>query len=204
MTWNSQALGFSSQGLPSSPPFLSCPPDTTGGGPRPPLARSRPRPAWSPRRINKQKTPQTSPHALRRSRLLQPQAEAAEEDFSHPSEAWYSTSAEILEAACNASIPGLTGVSNFTVFLYCNLFDGDEGATDPVMGQVGSDLHATCSDAAWYLSAAEEDFLWVHICSEFFAHEFNNTVCANSSFWLQRAHQVRQCLHSTQFLLYLS
>ncbi|XP_062327767.1 stereocilin [Osmerus eperlanus] len=189
VTWNSQALGFSSQGLPSSPPFLSCPPDTTGGGPRPPLARSRPRPAWSPRRINKLKHPQTSPHAPRRSRLLQPQAEAAEGDFSHPSEDWYSTSAEILEAACNASIPGLTGVSNFTVFLYCNLFDGDEGATDPVMGQVGSDLHATCSDAAWYLSAAEEDFLWVHICSEFFAHEFNNTVCANSSFWLQRAHQ---------------
>uniref|UniRef100_A0A8C8FM58 Stereocilin n=1 Tax=Oncorhynchus tshawytscha TaxID=74940 RepID=A0A8C8FM58_ONCTS len=96
----------------------------------------------------------------------------------------------ILEAACNASIPGLTGVSNFTVFLYCNLFDGDDGSVDPEVGQVGPDLHATCSDAAWYLSAAEDDFLWVHVCSEFFTHQFNNTVCANSSFWMQRAHQL--------------
>uniref|UniRef100_A0A3B4ZW47 Stereocilin LRR domain-containing protein n=1 Tax=Stegastes partitus TaxID=144197 RepID=A0A3B4ZW47_9TELE len=101
-----------------------------------------------------------------------------------------STSTEILEAACNESIPGLTGVSNFTVFLYCKLFEGENGSVDPAIAQMGLDLHATCSDAAWYLSAAEDDFLWVHVCSEFFAHEFNNTVCANSSFWLQRAHQV--------------
>ncbi|KAF0043246.1 hypothetical protein F2P81_004583 [Scophthalmus maximus] len=101
----------------------------------------------------------------------------------------YPTSTEILEAACNESIPGLTGVSNFTVFLYCKLFDGENGAIDPAVAQMGLDLHATCSDAAWYLSAAEDDFLWVHVCSEFFAHEFNNTVCANSSFWLQKAHQ---------------
>ncbi|KAK1798014.1 hypothetical protein P4O66_000518 [Electrophorus voltai] len=98
-------------------------------------------------------------------------------------------SAEILEAACNASIPGLTGVSNFTVFLYCTLFDGIEATLDPGTGHIVPDLHASCSNAAWYLSAAEEDFLWVHVCSEFFAQEFNNTVCANSSFWLQRAHQ---------------
>uniref|UniRef100_A0A8D2ZFG5 Stereocilin n=1 Tax=Scophthalmus maximus TaxID=52904 RepID=A0A8D2ZFG5_SCOMX len=98
----------------------------------------------------------------------------------------YPTSTEILEAACNESIPGLTGVSNFTVFLYCKLFDGENGAIDPAVAQMGLDLHATCSDAAWYLSAAEDDFLWVHVCSEFFAHEFNNTVCANSSFWLQK------------------
>uniref|UniRef100_A0A671Q6J0 Stereocilin n=1 Tax=Sinocyclocheilus anshuiensis TaxID=1608454 RepID=A0A671Q6J0_9TELE len=88
-----------------------------------------------------------------------------------------SPSAEILEAACNASIPGLTGVSNFTVFLYCNIFDGENGSQDPEVNHFGVDLHATCSDAAWYLSAAEEDFLWVHVCSEFFAHEFNKTVC---------------------------
>ncbi|XP_008292192.1 stereocilin [Stegastes partitus] len=66
---------------------------------------------------------------------------------------------------------------------------GENGSVDPAIAQMGLDLHATCSDAAWYLSAAEDDFLWVHVCSEFFAHEFNNTVCANSSFWLQRAHQ---------------
>lgn len=103
----------------------------------------------------------------------------------------YPTSSEILEAACNETIPGLTGVSNFTVFLYCKLFEGENGSIDPAVAQMGLDLHATCSDAAWYLSAAEDDFLWVHVCSEFFAQEFNNTVCANSSFWLQRAHQVR-------------
>uniref|UniRef100_A0A3Q3GEB4 Stereocilin LRR domain-containing protein n=1 Tax=Labrus bergylta TaxID=56723 RepID=A0A3Q3GEB4_9LABR len=58
------------------------------------------------------------------------------------------------------------------------------GSVSSAVAQMGLDLHATCSDAAWYLSAAEEDFLWVHVCSEFFSQEFNNTVCANSSFWL--------------------
>uniref|UniRef100_A0A3B3T1I3 Stereocilin n=1 Tax=Paramormyrops kingsleyae TaxID=1676925 RepID=A0A3B3T1I3_9TELE len=109
---------------------------------------------------------------------------------SRPSE--YLSSAEILEAACNDSIPGLSGVSNFTVFLYCNLFEGNDDGTIAEAGHVGPDLHTSCSDAAWYLSAAEEDFLWVHVCSEFFAREFNNTVCANSSFWLRRAQQVRK------------
>ncbi|TRY92454.1 hypothetical protein DNTS_028161, partial [Danionella cerebrum] len=104
-------------------------------------------------------------------------------------------SAEILEAACNSSIPGLTGVSNFTVFLYCNLFDGESGSQDPQVDHFGVDLHATCSDAAWYLSAAEEDFLWVHVCSEYFAHQFNKTVCANSTFWLQHAQQIEAAKH---------
>lgn len=97
---------------------------------------------------------------------------------------------EILEAACNESIPGLTGVSNFTVFLYCKLFEGDNESVDPAFFQMGADLRYSCSDAAWYLSAAEEDFFWIHVCREFFAQEFNSTVCANSSFWLRRAHQV--------------
>ncbi|TNM91167.1 hypothetical protein fugu_003456 [Takifugu bimaculatus] len=114
--------------------------------------------------------------------------EKIQESSSHQKELEY-TSIEILEAACNESIPGLTGVSNFTVFLYCKLFEGENGSIDPAAAQMGLDLHTTCSDAAWYLSAAEEDFLWVHVCSEFFAHEFNNTVCSNSSFWLQRANQ---------------
>lgn len=78
-------------------------------------------------------------------------------------------------------------MSNFTVFLYCNLITG---SLDALSELAGADLHATCSDAAWYLAVAEEDFLWVQVCSEFFAHEFNNTVCANSSFWIQRAQQV--------------
>ncbi|CDQ61932.1 unnamed protein product [Oncorhynchus mykiss] len=151
VTWNAQALGFNSQGPPSTPPFLSCPAiEGESGDPRPPPRPSRPRPALSQRRAPKQKQPPTSTPVPR----------------------------------------SLTGVSNFTVFLYCNLFDGDDGSVDPEVGQVGPDLHATCSDAAWYLSAAEDDFLWVHVCSEFFAHQFNNTVCANTSFWLQRAHQL--------------
>uniref|UniRef100_A0A8C7ZB76 Stereocilin LRR domain-containing protein n=1 Tax=Oryzias sinensis TaxID=183150 RepID=A0A8C7ZB76_9TELE len=111
-----------------------------------------------------------------------------EEHQSQPAQARSPT--QILEAACNESIPGLTGVSNFTVFLYCKLFDGENGSVNPDMAHMGLDLHAACTNAAWYLSAAEEDFFWVHVCSEFFAYEFNNTVCANSSFWLQRAHQV--------------
>uniref|UniRef100_A0A3Q2U2Y5 Stereocilin n=1 Tax=Fundulus heteroclitus TaxID=8078 RepID=A0A3Q2U2Y5_FUNHE len=132
--WNAQALGASSQGLPSSLPFLSCPSTQAE------KLQSRPPPAQSSSK----------------------------------------------NAACNESIPGLTGVSNFTVFLYCKLFEGENGSGNPAGTHLGLDLHATCSDAAWYLSAAEEDFFWVHVCTEFFAHEFNNTVCANSSFWLQR------------------
>ncbi|KAG7468151.1 hypothetical protein MATL_G00139840 [Megalops atlanticus] len=88
----------------------------------------------------------------RKSRSLLPHLLVAG-DGDHR-EAGYPASAEILEAACNDSIPGLTGVSNFTVFLYCNLFDGHSGALDPDAGHVGPDLHVTCSDAAWYLSVA--------------------------------------------------
>ena len=176
--WNTQALGVSSQGLPGSLPFLSCP--RTEGEKRPP-AQSSKKIAPSSQRISKQKRLlelSTAPHSKFR------------EGNSKQKEMEYSTSTEILEAACNESIPGLTGVSNFTVFLYCKLFEGENGSVNPAMAHMGLDLHSTCSDAAWYLSAAEEDFFWVHVCSEFFAHEFNNTVCANSSFWLQRAHQV--------------
>ncbi|XP_028823840.1 stereocilin-like [Denticeps clupeoides] len=161
LTWNAQALGFTPQGPPSRPPFMSCP-EPSG----PPVTAAGP-----------------APH---RSRLTDPRSSSAH----HPDhQAALDPAAEILEAACNESIPGLTGVSNFTVFLYCNLFGGSDASLDLEAGRAGQDLHATCSDAAWYLSAAEDDFLWVHVCSEFFAHEFNNTVCANASFWLQQAHQ---------------
>ncbi|XP_068587033.1 stereocilin [Cebidichthys violaceus] len=188
VTWNTQALG--SRGLPSSLPFLSCPP-TEADELRSRLtpAQSSPKKGPSARTISKQKhlhDLSTTPHP---SQLNQPQAGRTRESFNQQREIEYSTSIEILEAACNESIPGLTGVSNFTVFLYCKLFEGENGSVNPAEAQMGLDLHATCSDAAWYLSAAEEDFLWVHVCSEFFAHEFNNTVCANSSFWLRRAQQ---------------
>ncbi|XP_041634601.1 stereocilin-like [Cheilinus undulatus] len=178
VTWNTEALGVGSQGLPSSLPFLSCPSsdeDEPGSGQK--RARSSPKPAPSSRKINKQKHPQDRKNGRTR-----------ESNYQHK-DLEYSTSLEILEAACNESIPGLTGVSNFTVFLYCKLFEGENGSVSSAVAQMGLDLHATCSDAAWYLSAAEEDFLWVHVCSEFFAQEFNNTVCANSSFWLQKAQQ---------------
>ncbi|XP_053539341.1 stereocilin [Ictalurus punctatus] len=160
LTWNAQAMGFTSHGLPSRPSLMSCSSSETE------------------KHNSKQ---QQSP---KRSRLLQPQP-----SFHDQTDSELLASAEILEAACNASIPGLTGVSNFTVFLYCNLFDGGDATLDPEASHVVPDLHVSCSNAAWYLSAAEEDFLWVHVCSEFFAQDFNNTVCANSSFWLQRAHQ---------------
>ncbi|XP_029904058.1 stereocilin [Myripristis murdjan] len=190
VTWNTQALGFSSQGLPSTPPFLSCP-STEGDKLRSSRTPSHPADKTPPssRTASKRKHLHDLHTASRRSRLNQPRAErgGAGEDQQREE---YPTSTEILEAVCNASIPGLTGVSNFTVFLYCNLFEGENGSVNPAVGHMGLDLRATCSDAAWYLSAAEEDFFWVHVCSEFFAHEFNNTVCANSSFWLQKAHQV--------------
>uniref|UniRef100_A0A3B3T1A3 Stereocilin n=1 Tax=Paramormyrops kingsleyae TaxID=1676925 RepID=A0A3B3T1A3_9TELE len=163
LTWNAQALGFISQGPPTRPQFRSCPSFQEDGRSSRPL-----RPAQRPRSFK----PQPSRRAAWKRRSSE-----------------YLSSAEILEAACNDSIPGLSGVSNFTVFLYCNLFEGNDDGTIAEAGHVGPDLHTSCSDAAWYLSAAEEDFLWVHVCSEFFAREFNNTVCANSSFWLRRAQQ---------------
>ncbi|XP_037611274.1 stereocilin-like [Sebastes umbrosus] len=174
VTWNTQALGVNSQGLPSSLPFLSCPSTEADE------LRSRQTPAHS--------SPKTGPSSRTNSKQNRFHDHSTADHISQR-EMEYSTSLEILEAACNESIPGLTGVSNFTVFLYCKLFEGENGSVDSAEAQMGLDLHATCSDAAWYLSAAEEDFLWVHVCSEYFAHEFNNTVCANSSFWLQRAHQ---------------
>uniref|UniRef100_A0AAR2JVC4 Stereocilin n=1 Tax=Pygocentrus nattereri TaxID=42514 RepID=A0AAR2JVC4_PYGNA len=162
LTWNAQAMGFTSEGLPSRPAFMSC------------------------ASLDEDKS--NSRQSLKRSRLLHPQPT----NHNHTDTTEIPAS-EILEAACNASIPGLTGVSNFTVFLYCNLFEGDEATLEPEVSHAMPDLHASCSNAAWYLSAAEEDFLWVHVCSEFFAQEFNNTVCANSSFWLQRLKSV-SCL----------
>lgn len=191
VTWNSHALGVWSQGLPSSLPFLSCP-STEAGEQKsvPSPAHSSPKTDPSSRTFSKRKSLYELYTTPRHSQFNQPRTGGTRESDSQQKEMEYSTSIEILEAACNESIPGLTGVSNFTVFLYCKLFEGENGFVDPAVAQMGLDLHATCSDAAWYLSAAEEDFLWVHVCSEFFAHEFNNTVCANSSFWLQRANQV--------------
>ena len=187
MTWNTQALGFSSQGPPAAPPFLSCP-DVADPSPESSGPLARPHASLRPTLLSRKHTP-----PITISQRQAPRREAPEPLLS----------SEILEAACNASIPGLTGVSNFTVFLYCNLFSAENrsGAAGPAAG--GPDLHATCSDAAWYLWAAEEDFLWVHVCSEFFAQEFNNTVCANSSFWLQRAHQVGRKSLPSLFLFLL-
>ncbi|XP_066504103.1 stereocilin [Hoplias malabaricus] len=165
LTWNAQAMGFTSHGLPSRPPFMTCASSDVD--------------KTKDKVISKQEPP------LKRSRLLQLQPQQMSTDQTEPD----LLASEILEAVCNASIPGLTGVSNFTVFLYCNLFDGEEATLDPGVSQTGPDLQISCSNAAWYLSAAEDDYLWVHVCSEFFAQEFNNTVCANASFWLQQAHQ---------------
>ncbi|KAJ7986178.1 hypothetical protein DPEC_G00348080 [Dallia pectoralis] len=187
VTWNAKEMGFSSHAPPSTPPFLTC--TSTEGKRGDPVPQPDP---WSPRpahRTPSSPTPSSPTPVRLRSRVLQSPSDPLEVVNGNLREMEDYPSAEILEAACNASIPGLTGVSNFTVFLYCNLFEGDDGLMGPTGGPVRADLHATCSDAAWYLSAAEDDFLWVHVCSEFFAQEFNNTVCANSSFWLERAQQ---------------
>lgn len=182
VTWNAQALGVTAQSLPSTLPFLSCPSTEAG------VQQSVQTPAPST---------QKTPH---RSQLTQPETGRQRESYGQQNTMGYSTSIELLEAACNESIPSLTGISNFTVFLYCKLFEGKNGSVDPAAAQM--DLHATCSDAAWYLSAAEEDFFWVHVCSEFFAREFNNTVCANTSFWLQRANQVIDPSFSLECLVF--
>ncbi|XP_077374409.1 stereocilin isoform X2 [Festucalex cinctus] len=177
VTWNTQALGVNTHGLPSSLSFLSCPSTSSDEN----SFRQTPLHLTPKSSSSHQMNPKGLPDQRNQP---QPRSESVLQK-----EMEYSSTAEILEAACNESIPGLSGVSNFTVFLYCKLLEWENGSVSPADGEMGLDLHATCSDAAWYLSAAEEDFLWVHVCSEFFAHEFNNTVCANSSFWLHRAHQ---------------
>ncbi|XP_041441517.1 stereocilin [Xenopus laevis] len=83
---------------------------------------------------------------------------------------------EVLEAVCNDTIPGLPGVSNFTIFLYCNMHNETGYSV-----QSTYDLKAACADAAWYLSSVEEDSFWVWVCREYFPLEFNVTVCRNAS-----------------------
>ncbi|KAM9224181.1 stereocilin [Leptosomus discolor] len=82
----------------------------------------------------------------------------------------------VLEAVCNDSVPGLPGVSNFTVYLYCNLFNSSRGS-----GQRPGDLGAACSNAAWYLSAGEGGSAWARACWERYPARFNSTVCSNTS-----------------------
>ncbi|MEE6503369.1 hypothetical protein FKM82_004804 [Ascaphus truei] len=84
---------------------------------------------------------------------------------------------EVLEAVCNDTIQGLPGVSNFTVYLYCNMYNATGYSIQP-----NYDLRAACSDAAWYLSSMEEDSIWLWVCREYFPVEFNVTVCRNASF----------------------
>ncbi|XP_034640804.1 stereocilin [Trachemys scripta elegans] len=85
-------------------------------------------------------------------------------------------SAEVLESACNDTIPGLPSISNFTVYLYCSLFNGSDSSSQPP-----SDLGAACSSSAWYFSSASGDSVWVRTCREYFPGQFNTTVCSNAS-----------------------
>ncbi|XP_033023565.1 stereocilin [Lacerta agilis] len=87
--------------------------------------------------------------------------------------------AEILEAACNESIPGLPGISNFTIYLYCTLFNGSKEPRRPP-----PDLEALCSSTTWYFSSIEGDAVWIRACKEYFPQQFNSTVCGNASILL--------------------
>ncbi|XP_072881906.1 stereocilin [Hemitrygon akajei] len=82
-----------------------------------------------------------------------------------------------LETVCNDSSPRLPGVSNFTAYLYCNLFNRSGGYSRPP-----PDLRSACSDAAWYLSVAEEDLYWAQLCRLFYPSEFASSVCNEGSF----------------------
>ncbi|GCB81911.1 hypothetical protein scyTo_0022252, partial [Scyliorhinus torazame] len=86
-----------------------------------------------------------------------------------------------LEAVCNDSKPNLPGISNFTLYLYCNLFN-----QTTAVPQTPPDLGVACSDAAWYLAAVEEDLYWVQVCRQFYTSEFNSTICSNSSLLSQK------------------
>ncbi|CAM2098865.1 unnamed protein product [Caretta caretta] len=85
-------------------------------------------------------------------------------------------SAEVMESACNDTIPGLPGISNFTAYLYCSLFNGSDSSSQPPSG-----LGAACSSSAWYSSSTSGDSMWVRTCREYFPGQFNITVCSNAS-----------------------
>ncbi|CAM5091781.1 unnamed protein product [Natator depressus] len=85
-------------------------------------------------------------------------------------------SAEVMESACNDTIPGLPGISNFTAYLYCSLFNGSDSSSQPPSG-----LGAACSSSAWYSSSTSGDSMWVRTCREYFPGQFNTTVCSNAS-----------------------
>ncbi|XP_078063311.1 putative stereocilin-like protein, partial [Mustelus asterias] len=99
-------------------------------------------------------------------------------------------SAGTLEAVCNDSMPRLPGISNFTLYLYCNLFNHTAAVT-----QTPPDLSVACSDAAWYFSAVEEDLYWVQVCRQFYTSEFNITVCSNSSLLSRKGFNQPWILH---------
>ncbi|KAH0620145.1 hypothetical protein JD844_014778 [Phrynosoma platyrhinos] len=81
----------------------------------------------------------------------------------------------LLEAACNGSIPSLPGVSNFTLFLYCHLFNGSKEPSQSPL-----DLEAICSVASWYLSSLEGDSFWSQACKESFPYHFNSTASGHA------------------------
>uniref|UniRef100_A0A8C3SK51 Uncharacterized protein n=1 Tax=Chelydra serpentina TaxID=8475 RepID=A0A8C3SK51_CHESE len=85
-------------------------------------------------------------------------------------------SAQVLESACNDTLPGLPGISNFTVYLYCSLLNGSDSSSQPP-----ADLGAACSSPTWYFSSASGDSMWVRTCREYFPGQFNTTVCSNAS-----------------------
>ncbi|XP_078285966.1 stereocilin-like [Rhinoraja longicauda] len=81
-----------------------------------------------------------------------------------------------VEDVCNDSAPGLPGVSNFTVYLYCNLSNRSDGP-----GRPPPDLHSACTHAAWYLSAAHEDMYWAQVCMRFYPAQFASKACGPGS-----------------------
>ncbi|XP_067412151.1 stereocilin [Emydura macquarii macquarii] len=85
-------------------------------------------------------------------------------------------SAEVLEAVCNDTIPSLPGISNFTVYLYCSLFNGSDNSSQPP-----SKLGDLCSDSARYLSSTSKDSMWVRACRAHVPEQFNTTGCSNTS-----------------------
>uniref|UniRef100_UPI00398E58F9 putative stereocilin-like protein n=1 Tax=Pristiophorus japonicus TaxID=55135 RepID=UPI00398E58F9 len=141
ISWNIPILGFSSRGVFTETPFLSC---------------SRPGDKVRDTQRNSRKISKRSEEAAK-----------DESDFPY---------AGVLEAVCNNPVPKLPGISNFTLYLYCNLLTQATEAT-----RSPPNLRATCSDAAWYFSVVEEDLYWVQVCKQFYTSAFNSTVCSNAS-----------------------
>uniref|UniRef100_A0A3Q3SUM9 Stereocilin LRR domain-containing protein n=1 Tax=Mastacembelus armatus TaxID=205130 RepID=A0A3Q3SUM9_9TELE len=220
VTWNTQALGVSSEGLPSSLPFLSCPSTSEGDELRSQQTSVSPKAGPSSQTISKQKRLHELSTAPHRSQLNQPQTRRTSESNDQQKEMAYATSTEILEAACNESIPGLTGspgldenclaqLGNSSLsaqaFRHCFL-PNNSVLISSLCGTESPESHRSLSEGSWataycskILNFSQVDTTqWACQYRSWAAHDFTNTTLIELC---GQAHGLQEyiCLNATLY-----